>query len=204
MLASLRWAEVLARGRSTGARTTSLLNAQSTTLNNLTLQTFFGSIRLFSSNHLHESKATRLLAVRVKHDLALLDIAIFFEETSDFDLRETRMDTSDEQVGTRIDCTIIGWRATVTLRWATEYELAMRVGKGEEYKPAFSMTVTVRRCRATSTTARAFIATSRTWRCTAITLITRSLIYATRFESAPRPQTVGGRRRIEVNSCIPS
>jgi hypothetical protein len=137
MLASLRWTKVLARGRSTWAGTTSLLNAQSATFDNLTLKTFLGSIGLFSSNHLYESKATRLFAVRIKHDLALFNITIFFEETSDFDLRETRMNTSDEEVGTWIDCAIIGRGTAVILWWATKGDLAMPVDEGEQIQTGY-------------------------------------------------------------------
>ena len=119
MLASLWWSEVLARGRSTGAGSTSLLDAQGTTFNNLTLKTLLGSISLISGNHLDETKATRFLSVGIKHDLALLNITVLLEKAGHFLLRETRMDASDEQVGTRVDGTIIlGW-ATVTLGRAT-------------------------------------------------------------------------------------
>jgi hypothetical protein len=48
------------------------------------LETLLGSVGLISSNHLDETKATGLLGVWIKHDLALLDITIFLEETSDF------------------------------------------------------------------------------------------------------------------------
>jgi hypothetical protein len=54
--------------------------------------------------------------VRVKHDLALLNLTILLEEASNFSLRETRVDASDEKVRTRVDSTIIlGRWATVTL-----------------------------------------------------------------------------------------
>jgi hypothetical protein len=119
MLASLWWSKVLARCRSTRTGTTSLLDAQGSALNDFTLETLLGGISLLSSDHLDEAKATRLLGVGIKHDLALLDITVFLKETSDLLLRETRMDTSDEEVGSRVDCTIIlGRRATVG-SWAT-------------------------------------------------------------------------------------
>jgi hypothetical protein len=60
------------------------------------LQSLLCSISLFGSEHLDETKATRLLGVRVKHDLTLLDIAVFLEEASNFLFREARMNTGDE------------------------------------------------------------------------------------------------------------
>lgn len=107
MLASLRWTKVLARGWGTRSGTTSLLDAQGTALNDLALKTILGSIGLLSGHHLDEAKATRLLGMGIKHDLALLDITVFLEETSNLLLRKARVDTSDEEVGAWVDCTII-------------------------------------------------------------------------------------------------
>lgn len=116
MLASLWRTKVLARCGSTRARTTSLLNAQGAAFDNLTLKTFLGSISLLSSDHFNETEATRFLGVRVKHDLAFLNLTILLEKASNFSLRETRVDTSDEKVRARIDSTIIlGRWATVIL-----------------------------------------------------------------------------------------
>ena len=123
MLASLWRTKVLARSWGTWAGTTSLLDAQSSAFDNLTLKTFLGSIGLLSSNHLDETEAARLLRVGIKHDLALLNITVFLEEASDFLLGETRVDTSDEEVGAWVDCTIIlGRRAAgipIVLGWTT-------------------------------------------------------------------------------------
>jgi hypothetical protein len=116
MLASLWWTEVLARCWSTRTRTTSLLNAQSAAFDNLTLKTFLGSISLLSGDHFDEAKATRFLSVRVKHDLAFLNLTILLEEAGNLGLREARVNASDEKVRTRIDGTIVlGRRATVIL-----------------------------------------------------------------------------------------
>jgi hypothetical protein len=120
MLASLRWAEVLARGRSTRAGATSLLDAQSSAFNNLALKALLGGISLLSSDHLDETEAPGLLGVGIEHDLALLDIAILLKETSNLLLRETRVDTSHEEVRSRVDGSIIRRRATFVLWWATE------------------------------------------------------------------------------------
>jgi hypothetical protein len=123
LLASLWWTKVLARSWGTWTGTTSLLDAQSSAFDNLTLETFLGSIGLLSSNHLDETEATRLLCVGVKHDLALLNITVFLEEAGNFLLGQTWVDTSDEKVGARVDCTIIlGRRAAgipIVLGWTT-------------------------------------------------------------------------------------
>jgi len=119
MLASLWWTEVLAGGWCTWAGTTSLLNAQGSTFNKLTLESLLGSISLLSSDHLHEAEATRFLGVRVKHDLALLDITVLLKETSDLGLVETRVDAGDEEVGAWVDSTVILRRRTAIVLGAT-------------------------------------------------------------------------------------
>jgi hypothetical protein len=116
MLASLGWTKVLARCGSTRARTTSLLNAQGAAFDNLTLETFLGGIGLLSGDHFDETKATRFLGVRVKHDLAFLNLTILFEKTSNFRLRQTRVNASNEKVRARVNGAIIlGRWATVIL-----------------------------------------------------------------------------------------
>ena len=115
MLASLRWTKVLARGWGTGAGTTSLLDAQGSALNNLTLKSLLCGISLISSDHLDETEATRLLGMGIKHNLALLDVAVFLEETGDFLFGKARVNTSDEEVGARVDGTVILGRATFAL-----------------------------------------------------------------------------------------
>jgi hypothetical protein len=115
ILASLRWTKVFARSWSTWARTTSLLDAQSSAFNNLTLKSLLCGISLLSGDHLDETKATRLLGMGVKHDLALLDITVFLEETGDFLFGEARVNTSDEKVGSMVDRTIILRSTTISL-----------------------------------------------------------------------------------------
>jgi hypothetical protein len=83
------------------------------------LKTFLGGIGLISSNHLDKAKTTRFLGVGIKHDLTFLDITVLLEETSDFLLRETRMNASNKEVGARVDCTIIRRRTAIILWWAT-------------------------------------------------------------------------------------
>jgi hypothetical protein len=79
------------------------------------LKAILGGIGLLGGHHLDEAKATRLFGVGIKHDLALLDITVFLEETSDFLLGKARVDTGDEEVGAWVDCTVILGRATLVL-----------------------------------------------------------------------------------------
>lgn len=79
---TLGWAKVLSWSRSTRTRASSLFDAQGAALNDLTLKTFLGRIGLLSSHHLDKAKTTRLLGMRVKHDLALFNIAILFKVAS--------------------------------------------------------------------------------------------------------------------------
>jgi hypothetical protein len=47
--------------------------------------------------------------VRIAHDVALLDLSIFFEKTSYVNLSEARVDASDEEVGSRVGTEIVGF-----------------------------------------------------------------------------------------------
>lgn len=98
LLTSLRRAKILARGRRAGASSASLLNAQSSALNFLALQTLLGGLSLIRGDHLDESKSTRFLGVRVAHDLALLNVTIFLKHLGDLSLRQTRVNASHEEV----------------------------------------------------------------------------------------------------------
>lgn len=101
------WSKVLARSRRAGSGATGLLDRQSATLELLALQAFLCSVGLLGGDHLDETETTRLLGVGVTHDLALLDGTVLGEEASNFFLKKARVNASDEQVGTRIDGTII-------------------------------------------------------------------------------------------------
>jgi hypothetical protein len=82
------------------------------------LQALLGSVCLVRGDHLDEAKATRLLGVRIAHDVALLDLAILLEETSNLFFGQRGVDTSDEQVGSLVaallllDVARLGRRAT--------------------------------------------------------------------------------------------
>jgi hypothetical protein len=57
--------------------------------------------------------------VRVKHDRAILNIAIFLKQSGHVTLGEARMDASNEEVGTRVDCAffINIFHPSVARRW---------------------------------------------------------------------------------------
>jgi hypothetical protein len=185
LLTSLGRAKVLAGSGSTRTRTTGLLNAQGSAFNDLTLKTLLGGISLLSSDHLDEAEATGLLGVGIEHNLALLDIAILLKETSDLLLREARMDTCHEEVGSRVDGSIIRGGATIVLRGTTERVLGDFLCERQRgvYLPAVGMAITTGRGR-TASSMGTLIATSRAWGCAAITLtlIARAVVYASRFK----------------------
>lgn len=102
LLTSLGRAKVLARGRGSGSGATSLLNAQSTALVDLTLKTRLGSIGLLASDHVDETEATRLAGVRIAHDAASFDITVLLEQATDFLLGQTRVNAGNKKVGARV------------------------------------------------------------------------------------------------------
>lgn len=106
-LTTLGRTEVLAGGRGTGTGTASLLDAESTAVNLLSLETLLGSISLVGGDHLDEAEAAGLLGVGVTHDLTLLNLAILLEEARDFRLGQARVDASDKKVGARVDGAIV-------------------------------------------------------------------------------------------------
>jgi hypothetical protein len=106
-LTTLGRAVVLARGGSTRAGTASFLDAQSPALMNFTLKALLGSISLVRRVHEDESKATRLLRVRITHDVALVYSAILLEQTGNFLLGETGVDACDEQVRTGVTAAVL-------------------------------------------------------------------------------------------------
>jgi hypothetical protein len=99
--------EVLSGSRSARTSTASLLDAESTALNHLTLKTLLGGISLVRGDHLDEAEATRLSSVGIFHDLALLDLTVLLKEAGNLCLLEARVDTGDEEVRARVDGTII-------------------------------------------------------------------------------------------------
>lgn len=114
-LTSLRRTKVLSRSRGTGASATSLLDAQSASFYDFTLQTIFSCISLVGSNHLDEAEPSRLLGMGILHDLALLDLAVFLEEAGDFRLGEAGMNSGNEEVGTRVNGAIFVLAAILVL-----------------------------------------------------------------------------------------
>lgn len=101
-LTSLGGSKVFAGGRGTGTATTGLLDAQGAALDDLALEAFLGSIGLLGSGHVDETKATRLLGMRVQHNGAVVDIAVLLEQARDVGLGQARVNAGDEQVGARV------------------------------------------------------------------------------------------------------
>ena len=133
LLTSLGRTKVLAGSGSTRTRTTGLLDAQSSAFNGLALKTLLGGVGLLSSDHLDEAEAAGLLSVGIEHNLTLLDVAILLKETSDLLLREARMDTSDKEIGSWVDGSIIrGW-ATIVLGGTTARVLGDHFATGGAY-----------------------------------------------------------------------
>lgn len=104
---ALRRSEVLAGSRGPGARTPSLLDAESPALIDLTLQGILCGIGILRSDHLDEAKATALASVWITHNVALLNSAVLLEKNSDLLLGQTGMDASDEEVGARVDLAVV-------------------------------------------------------------------------------------------------
>lgn len=104
---ALRRSEVFAGSRGPGARTPSLLDAESPALVDLALQSVLRGIGILRSDHLDEAKATALASVWVTHNVALLDSAVLLEKNSDLLLGQTRVDASDEEVRARVDLAVV-------------------------------------------------------------------------------------------------
>lgn len=113
-LTSLRRPEVLAGSRGSGSAAASLLDAQCPTLKDFTLETLLGAVCLFKGRHLHEPESARLLGVRIKHDLAFLDLTVLGEEAGDIVLSETRVDTGHKQVCASVSSPSLSRRAVVS------------------------------------------------------------------------------------------
>jgi hypothetical protein len=127
------------------------------------LKTLLGSISLLSSDHFNETETARLFGVRIKHDLALLDITIFLKEAGNFLLRETRMNTSNEEVGSRVYSAVI---------------LGSAIIFGRATRVSIAVSAVGRRSRsAIAVTARRRLAACWARRCAAVTLVTGSLVF---------------------------
>jgi hypothetical protein len=91
---------------------------------NFTLQTFLGSVSLLRGHHLDETESTRFSGVRVAHDVALLNITIFLEKTSDLVFRETGMYASNKKIGAWVASVIILLLGARLWRWTASSMLA--------------------------------------------------------------------------------
>lgn len=107
LLTSLGRAKVFARSGGTGSSTASLLDAQSSAFYDLALETVLGSVGFLRSDHLDESKTSRLLGVGVSHDLTLLDLAVLFKDSSNFLFSKLGVNASDKEVRAGVDSGVI-------------------------------------------------------------------------------------------------
>jgi hypothetical protein len=73
----------------------------------LSLKTLLRCVSLLRGDHLDEAKTTRLLSVRIAHDVTLLYLAVLLEETGDLFFAKSRMNSSDEEVGARVTALIV-------------------------------------------------------------------------------------------------
>lgn len=100
---SLWWSKVFAWCRSAWTSAASFFDAQGAAFVDLTLKSLLRSVRLFSSDHLHEAKATALAGMWVAHDVALFDLSVFLEETGHLFFGQFRVNAGDEEIRARID-----------------------------------------------------------------------------------------------------
>jgi hypothetical protein len=116
---SLGGTKVFARGGRAGTGAAGLFNAERTTVDNLALKTVLSSIGLIGRDHLDEAEAARLLAVRVAHNLTLLNLAVLFKHARHLGLGQAGVDAGHEEVRSGVNCTVIidvaGTRAAVVL-----------------------------------------------------------------------------------------
>jgi len=121
--------------------------------------------------------------MRVPHNIAFFDLAILLEQSGDFFLGKAGVDTSHEQIGTRIARSIVFLRTAVCLLVAAVCQRRLQVAVGrttKEHLPviasvaAISTVPTHRRC--TSSPGVAIVASVNTRRTAAIAVITATVI----------------------------
>lgn len=79
-LTALGRTKVLARSGGTRASATGLFNAKSAAFMEQAMKSLASGISLFRSDHLNETESTRISAVRITHDVGLLNLAVLFEK----------------------------------------------------------------------------------------------------------------------------
>jgi hypothetical protein len=84
------------------------------------LKAIFCGVSLIRGDHLDETKATRLLAVGIAHDLAFLDLAVFLEQPGDLSLSEFRVNAGHEEIRARIDSAVVVFSAVLILGTSTD------------------------------------------------------------------------------------
>jgi len=94
------------------------------------LKTFLGGISHVRRHHLNEAEATGLPSVRVAHDIALLDVAILLEQTSDLVLSKARMDSGDEEVRAGVARVVVLTLLARLRRWSATVHTVAIVRRG--------------------------------------------------------------------------
>ena len=83
------------------------------------MQGVLRGVGAFRGDHLDEAETTALAGVWITHNVALLHVAVLFEELADLLLIEARVDAGDEEVGSWVDGLVIrvvtGWRCAAVL-----------------------------------------------------------------------------------------
>lgn len=98
----LGWTMVLARSWSPWTVATSLLNTHIATLEVVSVQGFDGGLSLLSEGKFDEAKTTRVVGVRVTHDVSVLHLSILLEERDEFIISDARCNSSDEEIRARV------------------------------------------------------------------------------------------------------
>jgi len=127
---AFRRTEVFARSGCSWSGSAGLLDAQSPILMDFALKTFLGGISHVRSHHLDEAEASGLPSVRVAHDIALLDVAILLEQTSDLILGKAGMDSGDEEVRAGVARVVVLTLLARLRRWSATVHTVAIVRRG--------------------------------------------------------------------------
>lgn len=87
---------VFARSGSAWAIASRFLDAQRASFEVCAVKGLDGGFSLLSACKLHKTKATRVLAMRVAHDVCILDVAIFGKLLDEFVITNARSNSGDE------------------------------------------------------------------------------------------------------------
>lgn len=97
----------------------SLLDAQCAALEIGAVELSNGCFGLLGGSKFDEAKATRVVRVRIAHDVSILDLSKLFESMDELVIANARGNASDEEVGARILGARVGDIASRVLRGST-------------------------------------------------------------------------------------